>query len=94
MSLLTLTPSQGWNELERGLPPVPPPEWVSHPSSHPLAGSLVSLTLLGRVMLGPCHAGWSALAKAGGPCSPQWTGASVHGRCAQRQAGQRWAPRP
>ena len=94
MSLLTLTPSRGWNELERGLPPAPPPEWVPHASPHPPAGSLVSLALPGRVMLGSRHAGWSALAKAGGPCGPRWTGASVSGRCAQRQAGQRWGPRP
>lgn len=34
---------------------------------------------------GPCHAGWSALAKAGGPCSPQWTGASVQAVPSARQ---------
>ena len=74
MSLLTLTPSQGRNELERGLPPAPPPEWVPHASPHPLAGSLVFLALPGRVMLRSRHAVWSALAKSGGPCGPRWTG--------------------
>lgn len=66
MSLLTLTPLSGPEQAGMRLALCTP----SRVGLHPLAGSLVSLALPCRVVLGARHAGCPALAKAAGPCGP------------------------